>query len=377
MTQETANMYSPEEAAENFSGPGEAIAAVEKYGRGNIHATFLVKLKGPAEAFILQRVNTGVFREPELIMHNLRILNDHVRQGRPELLNILAPEWQMMRIVPGKDGRDFFVDPEGGFWRAFAFIRGAHPLEEIAGPGDAGEAGRALGIFHRLTADLDPGLLHDTLPGFHDMAAYLSRYDEVLSVGRGTDPSGTGEFCREFIAARRNWAPVLENGRKLGKLHVRVIHGDPKINNILVDDSTGRAVSIIDLDTVKPGLLLYDIGDCLRSSCNLMGEDTENPTTVRFDLERCRAVLRAYMAVAGAYLSPGDFDLLYDALRLIPLELGLRFYTDYLEGNPYFRIEYPVHNLDRAMVQFRLVESIEEQEESIRTLIEKYRLAGE
>ena len=373
MAQRIPKMSLPEKAAENFIGSGDAIAAVEKYGRGNIHATFLVKLKEAARSFILQRINTGVFREPELIMDNLRILSDHVHKSWKVELNSFAPEWQMIRIVPAVDGRDFFVDPVGGFWRAFVFISGAHPLEEIAGPGDAGEAGKALGIFHFLTADLDPGLLHDTLPGFHDMTSYLSRYDQVLSSCNNIDPGGAEKFCREFITARRILAPVLENGRKLGKLHVRVIHGDPKINNILVDNSTRRAISIIDLDTVKPGLLLYDIGDCLRSSCNVTGEDAENPAMVRFDLERCRAVLGAYMTVSGAELSSGDFDLLYEAIRLIPLELGLRFYTDYLEGNPYFRVAHPAHNLDRAMVQFRLVESIEEQEVNIQSIIEKYR----
>ncbi len=151
---------------------------------------------------------------------------------------------------------------------------------------------------------------------------------------------------------------------------MRIIHGDPKINNVMLDNQTGRAVSMIDLDTVKPGLLHYDIGDCLRSCCNILGEEADDFDAVRFDLGRFEAVLSGYTAAAHENLSAQDFDFLFDAIRLIPFELGLRFYTDYLEGNLYFKISHPMQNLDRAMVQFRLVESIEQQEAKIKAFIE-------
>jgi Ser/Thr protein kinase RdoA (MazF antagonist) len=154
---------------------------------------------------------------------------------------------------------------------------------------------------------------------------------------------------------------------------MRIIHGDPKINNVMVDSQTGKAVSIIDLDTIKPGLLLYDLGDCLRSCCNISGEESDDFDAVRFDLGRCEALLSGYMGAAHEGLTARDFDFFFDAIRLIPFELGLRFYTDYLGGNLYFKISHPAQNLDRAMVQFRLVESIEQQEAEIRAIIEKYR----
>lgn len=307
-----------------------------------------------------------------MIMHNLRVLSDHVHKRQQPVPAGIGPDWKMVRVIPTVDGLDFFIDPEGGCWRAMSFVSGAYPLEEINNLTEAEEVGRALGIFHSLTNSLDPDLLHDTLPGFHNIENYLGRYDRVLSTAAGTVPGETEMYCRGFIAVRRSWAPVLEKGLQQGKLLLRVIHGDPKINNIMLDLKSGRAVSIIDLDTVKPGLLLYDIGDCLRSCCNVTGEDGENTAPVRFDLERCDAVLAGYTGAARECLTDGDFALFYDAVRLIPFELGLRFYTDYLEDNPYFRIQYPAQNLDRAVVQFLLVESIEKQEKSIRELIEKH-----
>jgi len=270
---------------------------------------------------------------------------------------------------------DFFIDPEGGFWRALTFIHGAKPLEKIVSLDNAREVGRALGIFHHQTSNINPDLLHDTLPGFHNIEHYLSEYDQSLAHGTHGELSGVEKYCRQFVEDRRSWAPVLENGRRQNKLQKRIIHGDPKINNVMLDNQTGKAVSIIDLDTVKPGLLLYDIGDCLRSCCNILGEDAEDFDALRFDLGRCEAVLSGYMAAAHECFTAQDFDFFFDAIRLIPFELGLRFCTDYMEGNLYFKTSYPAQNLDRAMVQFRLAESIEQQESKIKALIETRRLS--
>ena len=166
---------------------------------------------------------------------------------------------------------------------------------------------------------------------------------------------------------------MLEKARRQKRLRVRIIHGDPKINNIMVDRITRRAVSMIDLDTVMPGLVHYDIGDCLRSCCNTIGEESSDFSAVRFDLNRCEALLGGYTAAAHGCLTGLDFDFLFDAIRLIPFELGLRFYTDFLEGNVYFRAGHPDQNLERAVLQFRLVQSIEEQEKRLRTIIKEYR----
>jgi Ser/Thr protein kinase RdoA (MazF antagonist) len=176
-----------------------------------------------------------------------------------------------------------------------------------------------------------------------------------------------------MVAARRAWAPVLEEARAQGRLRLRPIHGDPKVNNVMVDTATGLAVGLVDLDTVKPGLVHYDIGDCLRSGCNPLGEETGDWEAVRFEPDLGRAILNGYLSLARDFLVENDYTYLYDAIRLITFELGLRFFTDYLEGNVYFKARRPEHNLARALVQFKLTESLEAQAAAIGAIIRDLR----
>jgi Ser/Thr protein kinase RdoA (MazF antagonist) len=356
------------QAAESFTGPGATISQVEEeYGQGIIHDTYLVKVNNGACRFILQRINKEVFADPGVIMHNLQVIYQHVQAEKERAGRQVDANWQMMHGLTTRDGRDFFSDADGGFWRALSFIGGAIPLTRISCLQDAREAGHALGTFHRLVSTLDPALLQATLPGFHNIIQYLEKYDTAS--GRDQGIAEPERYCRKFVECRRDWAPVLEYGRRENLLRVRVIHGDPKINNIMVSWTTGKAVSMIDLDTVMPGLVQYDIGDCLRSCCNTMGEEAHDLSGVCFDPQRCAAVLSGYTAAARGFLTGPDFDFFFDAIRLIPFELGLRFYTDFLEGNTYFKVSRRDQNLHRALVQFKLVESIEEQEERIREII--------
>ena len=360
-------------AAGNFISHDETITGVEEYGHGIIHDTYLVRLNNEESRFILQRLNTQVFTDPEAIMHNLKLVCEHIQERTKVSGSRIDAGWQMLHGITARDGRDFFIDADGTFWRALSFIGGAIPLEHISSLNDAREVGRALGTFHWLISDLNPELLHETLPGLHNVEQYLEKYDEVL--GKGKEISGSEKYCRQFVEDRRSWAPVLEKARRENVLQMRVIHGDPKINNIMVDRITGEAVSIIDLDTVMPGLVHYDIGDCLRSCCNTMGEDATDFSAVRFDLKRCEAVLSGYTGASRRFLNGTDFDFLFDAVRLIPFELGLRFYTDFLGSNVYFKVSRQDQNLDRAMVQFKLVESIEQQKDRLRAIIEECRTA--
>jgi len=360
------------QAAENFRSQDESITGVEKYGHGIIHDTYLVRLNKGAKKIILQRINSEVFKDPEAVMYNLHLICEHIQKRTKADATGVDADWQMLQNIPARDGRDFFIDAAGDFWRALTFIRAAVALEQITSSDDAREVGRALGTFHWLLSDLNPELMFETLPGFHNVEGYLKHYDEVT--GRRNGPGAAGQYCRQFIEDRRSWAPVLENGRKENLLKVCTIHGDPKINNILLDRITGKAVSIIDLDTVMPGLVHYDIGDCLRSCCSTTGEEAADLSAVRFDPERCKAAFSGYTEAARKLLSDTDFDFLFDAVRLLPFELGLRFYTDFLEGNVYFKVNHFEQNLERAKVQFKLVESIEKQEDMIRAIIEECRL---
>jgi len=382
-------------AARQFTSP-HRILEVREYGQGNVNDTFLVTVEelvgnahptppGP-KRFILQRLNTRVFPRPELVMGNLRAFTEHV-EARLQREPLPPPRrWDQPKVLLTGAGAGHWRDPDGFFWRALTFVADAESHYAVKDLDHAREVGWALGLFHKLISDLPPARLADTLPGFHVTPGYLRRYGEVLGTRKGNRENEAGPpaaiieqenspeaaFCRRFIEMRRTWAAVLEDAKARGELPLRPIHGDPKVNNVMVDTATGQAVGLVDLDTVKPGLVHYDLGDCLRSGCNTLGEEIGNWEQARFDPEICRAILQGYLSQAGGFLTPNDYDYLFDAVRLLPFELGLRFFTDYLEGNVYFKVHYPEHNLFRALVQFRLTESIESQEGAIRALIRDF-----
>jgi hypothetical protein len=345
------------------------ILEVRPYGNGNVHDTFLVSLDAAEERhFILQRLNARVFPRPELVLGNLRTCTEHLAQLLARIPLSPGRRWELPRLRRARDGRDYWVDEQGACWRALSFIENAQSFDIIESNKHAQEVGYALGLFHHLLSDLDPARLADTLPGFHVTPGYLRHYDEVLAQ-RGVGQSPEVSYCLKFIEQRRAGAKVLEEARAQGKLGLRPIHGDPKVNNVMLDRATGQAVALVDLDTVKPGLVHYDIGDCLRSGGNPLGEETEQWEAVRFDLDLSRALLQGYLSQARNFLSGTDYAYIYEAIRLIAFELGLRFFTDYLVGNVYFKARHRDHNLARALVQFRLTESLESQEKVIRDLI--------
>ncbi len=354
-------------AAERF-GAAEQITEISKHGAGNINDTYLVSTASNREKhFILQRINSQVFSRPELIMQNLRVLSEHVSE-RLRRNPSAGRRWDLPRLLLTEYCEDHWIDPGGDFWRAISFIENAQSFDSVVNLDHAAEVGFAIGFFHTLVSDLPADRLKDTLEGFHVTPIYLGRYLAALEK-RCTPASPDAVYCMDFIERRKGLAPILENAKADGKLALRIIHGDPKVSNVMIDTGTGLAVSIVDLDTVKPGLVHYDIGDCLRSCCNPLGEDPGNPDDVRFDPELCRALLRGYYSVAKGFLTEYDHNFIYDSVRLIAYELGVRFFCDYLEGNVYFKAADPRQNLRRALVQFRLVESIESQAQALRAII--------
>jgi Ser/Thr protein kinase RdoA (MazF antagonist) len=358
--------------AEQFTASGRVLD-LREYGNGNVNDTFLVTVAGAAKPhFILQRLNLRVFRRPELVMGNLVTVSEQVcrRLGRAPLG--ADRRFEVPRVLLTREGRDHVIDPGGGFWRAISFIEAAETFDTIKDAGHGREVGYALGRFHTLLSDLPPDRLADTLPGFHVTPGYLAHYDEVLAKP-GASRSPEADYGLRFVAERRAWAPVLEEARARGKLRLRPMHGDPKVNNVMLDTASGQAVGLVDLDTVKPGLVHYDIGDCLRSGGNLLGEETEAWEAVRFEPELGRAILQGYLSQAQDFLTETDYAYLYDAIRLLAFELGLRFFTDYLAGNVYFKAKHPEHNLVRALVQFKLTESIESQAGAIGAIIRDLR----
>ena len=352
--------------AEQFA-PAIPVLDVSEFGHGNINDTYLVSTDAPApedKHFVLQRINTQVFKQPRLIMQNMRVFTEHMRRRAREE----GHRWQMPRVIQACDGQDFYIDAEGNFWRAISYVHGTRSFETIKDVHLAREVGYALGTFQYLISDLAVDELADTLEGFHIMPRYLQQFDRAHSQN-GHAASAEVKYCIKFVEQRRQFAHVLEQARESGRLQLRPVHGDPKVNNVMIDEVTGRAVSLVDLDTVKPGLIHYDIGDCIRSGCNPLGEETEHWEAVHFDPEIATAILEGYLSQARHFLTPADYGYLYDSIRLLTFELGVRFFADHLAGNVYFKVKHPQHNLQRALVQFKLTESIEAHEADIRHAI--------
>ncbi|MGJ8650314.1 MAG: phosphotransferase enzyme family protein [Opitutaceae bacterium] len=357
--------------AQQFEVAGK-LASVQPIGSGNVNDTYLAVFRThfSEEKIIVQRINGQVFSKPEWIMANIRILTNHYHEQLQVESASADRIWQLPRIVPCRNGDDYYVDTEGGHWRALTLIASATAHEVVQSEQHAHEVGSVLGQFHRLVDGLNASELHDTLPGFHITPGYLEQYDQVSrsdQVKQSTDV----EQLQHFIEERRELAYVLKNALEAGELKLRLIHGDPKVSNIMIDNDSGKGTAIIDLDTVKPGLIHYDFGDALRSICNPMGEDCKNLEGVVFDLDLCQAFVRGYMQFAGSFLTENDNKYFYDSVRLITFELGLRFFQDYLAGDVYFRTTHPEHNLERAKVQFKLCESIEHRENQIREIFDQ------
>ncbi|HSB51204.1 MAG TPA: aminoglycoside phosphotransferase family protein, partial [Dissulfurispiraceae bacterium] len=297
------------------------VAAVNEHGNGNVNDTYLVTVEDDREScFILQRINTGVFRRPEHVMRNMSVATKHMQEHLARVSLPAGRRWEVPHVLLTGNGQDHWTGRDGSFWRAVSFVESSRSFDTLQDCGHAREVGFALGMFHTLISDLPVERLTDTLEGFHITPRYLRHYEKVVAKA-GSFKSPEAGYCVRFVDERRAGVHVLEEAKKSGRLRVRPIHGDPKVNNVMVDVVTGRAVSIVDLDTVKPGLIQYDIGDCMRSGCNALGEETERWEDVRFEPDLCRVIMEGYLAQAREFLTPGDFAHMYDAICLITFEL--------------------------------------------------------
>ncbi len=360
-----------------FNVKGRLVTLIP-FGSGNINDTFLAVFRNTftETQVVLQRVNRKVFPRPEDIMSNMHAITAHcheklerdARRGTDDRV------WQMPQIVKTKDGADFVRDGKGDVWRVITRVLSAHAFDTAQSPEHALECGSALGHFHYLLSDLDPASVIDPLPGFHVTSGYVGQYDRTLrSKGAQARLNASMEAKRlaKFIDERREFAVCLENAQACGELSKRMFHGDPKVNNIMIDDFTGKGTAMIDLDTVSPGLVQIDVGDAVRSICNPAGEEETNLRKVTFDDDLFLAFMKGYVKEAGSFMTDADREYLYAAVRLLPFELGLRFFQDYLAGDKYFKVRQPGQNLNRARVQFRLCEAIEAREGKIRNMIKR------
>lgn len=340
------------------------LTDVQSEGHGYINDTFIVTMArgSESERVVLQRVNHRVFTRPQDVMTNLRLITDHChRKIDRDVAG--SHRWRLTHIIPTKDGRDFLWDAVGDVWRCLTFIEGAVAHSRVRDSDHAEECGRAIGHFLALVSDMNPGLLKSTIPGFHDLSEYLRQFDRSPM----DDPAAAEQI--RFVDARRGLGGLFEWATAEGLLAKRVIHGDPRINNIMVDAVTGKATAVIDLDTCGGGFVQMDVGDAVRSICNPCGEDYRQLSDVDFRMDVFKAFMAGFMRETCGFLSPQDVEFLYPAIRILPFELGLRFLTDHLNGDCYFKVPQHGQNLHRAIGQFRLCALIEERESAIREVI--------
>ena len=352
----------------NFGIYGSFIESCP-YGNGHINDTFVAKFSqsGSRVRYIFQRINHRIFKNPEALMDNiLRVTNE--AQARLCSAQVPDASRRSLSVIPSTDGNPFFKDAEGSYWRCYPFIEGARTYDIVQNPLQAYEAARAFGEFQRLVGGLEGDRLHETIPNFHNTRSRLERLKEVVKA----DPhdrlaSALPEW--DCILERERLVDVLLDLHASGAIPERVTHNDTKLNNVMIDDTTETGICVIDLDTVMPGLALYDFGDMVRTATSPAAEDETDVSKVHMQMPMFEALVRGYYSSAVAFLNDVEKAHLAFSGKLITLEIGIRFLTDHLEGDVYFKTKRLNHNLDRCRTQLALVKSIEDQENAMRQIV--------
>lgn len=344
-------------AANAFDFGGPVLCDAHHYGEGHINDTFVVWREDHSKRFILQRINTDTFTNPVGLMENVCGVTRHLRA------KILAeggdPARETLNVIPTLSGSTCYLDADGGAWRAYDFVEDTICLQQVGSETDFRTVAETLGKFQNQLEDYPASTLHETIARFHDTPNRYANFEKALAADAlGRAKNITSEI--EFIHAREQDCHVLLDQLAAGEIPLRVTHNDTKINNVLIDATTGKGICVIDLDTVMPGLSAYDFGDSIRTGANDCAEDEPDQSKVHFDLHLYEVFAKGYLSTAGASMSMAEKKNLAWGARLMTLECGIRFLTDYLEGDHYFHIAHPDHNLDRARTQFTLVRQMEE-----------------
>jgi Ser/Thr protein kinase RdoA (MazF antagonist) len=340
------------------------FAGAAAYGSGHINDTYCATFHqaGVPVRFILQRINHNIFKNPVALMENIERVTSHLAaqvEGEPDSGR------RVLTLIPARDGRACHVDPDGNYWRTYRFIEGARTYEAVESTGQAYEAAKAFGHFQKLLVDLPAPRLHDTIPDFHHTPKRFAALEEAIAA----DAVGRAASARveiEFALAHESITSILLNA----DLPDRVTHNDTKLNNVMIDNATGEGICVIDLDTVMPGLAVYDFGDMARSATSPAKEDEQDLSKVTMQFPMFEALVRGYLASASGFLTKAEKQYIAFSGKLITFEIGMRFLTDYLSGDRYFKVARQGHNLDRCRTQFKLVESMEQQEERMIRLVE-------
>ena len=355
-----------------FDFGGEVVGAV-RYGMGHINDTFCVHTQpgeDPCRRFILQRISSGAFHHPDQLMENIvgvtSFLSKEIAAAGGD------PARETMQVVPTKDGKSFYADAEGGAWRVYPFIEDTVCLQAAETPELFEASAFAFGNFQRMLKDYPADTLYVTIPHFHDTEDRLRKLKAAVAadvMGRVKDVQPE----LDFVAAREADCSVALQALRDGKLPLRVTHNDTKLNNVLIDRESGKGICVIDLDTVMPGLSINDFGDSIRFGANHSAEDERDLSKVNFDISLFDVYTRGYLEGAAGALTDAELDYLPWGAKLMTLECGIRFLTDYLEGDHYFRTHREGQNLDRCRTQFKLVSDYEKQWDDMKAVVDKYR----
>jgi Ser/Thr protein kinase RdoA (MazF antagonist) len=356
----------------HFAFEGDFLDA-QRCGIGHINSTYAARFRkadGTVHRYILQKINHEVFKRPEELMHNIERVTVHLKT------KIAAaggdPLRETLNLIPTIDGQSFYQTAAGDYWRGYVFIEGAQTYQVVEHPGHFYNAGKAFGRFQELVSDFPPEQLYETIPDFHHSRKRFEAF--IRSVEK--DVRNRARSVRpeiEFVEQRAAETSVLVDLLERGELEQRITHNDTKFNNVMIDDETGEGICVVDLDTVMPGLPLYDFGDAIRSGANPAAEDEPDLSRVCMDLELYESFARGYLETARDFLTPTEIAYLPFSARLMTLECGMRFLADYLDGDVYFDVHRPGHNLDRCRAQFKMVQDMENKFDEMVRIVERYR----
>ena len=354
-----------------FETEGE-MEHIESHGNGHINDTFLLTCRGASGEqvrYILQRMNHEVFKDPEGLMENIAGVTAFLQKKIAE--NGGDPRREALNVIPVKGGGSYWKEADGTFWRMYRFVENAVSYDVVERPEDFYESALAFGHFHKLLADYPAESLHETIPNFHNTVDRLQNFKRAVEADPLNRAAEVAEEIR-FVLDREEDCHVLCDLLASGEIPLRVTHNDTKLNNIMLDQITRKGICVIDLDTVMPGSALYDYGDSIRFGANTGAEDEKDLSKVSCDLELFALYTKGFIEGCGGSLTEKEIQLLPMGAKLMTLECGMRFLTDYLEGDHYFKIHRPEHNLDRCRTQFRMVKDMEEKWSRMQAIAEQY-----
>ena len=353
-------------AAFEYPAPVTAVHAISS---GHVNSTFCIDTECGCR-FVLQRINSVAFHHPDEVMDNALRITEHLRSEiRKQGGNC---EREALHFMSTRDGKPFFTDDEGEVWRIYPFVDHTLCLQAAETPELFAAAARAFGKFQRMLSDFPADTLYETIPRFHDTPDRLRKLKEAQAADRVGRAAEVQEELT-FALRREKDCSVAMDALREGKLPLRVTHNDTKLNNVLLDENSGEGVCVIDLDTVMPGLSINDFGDAIRFGANHCAEDEQDLTKVNFDLDLFEVYTRGFLQGTGDSLTENELAFLPWGAKLMTLECGMRFLTDYLEGDVYFHTSYPTQNLDRCRTQFKLVADMEQQWAAMEEIVRRCR----